>query len=63
LIAGAGLDKLDRDYRAGKALVNPLQLRESLNHLRDVLFEKLRKNEGRTRDDRKAKDRSHQVRR
>ena len=63
LIAGAGLDQLDRDYRAGKALVNPLQLRESLNHLRDVLFDKLRENKGRTRHDRKAKNRGHQGRR
>ena len=36
LITGKNLDKLDRDYRAGRALVNPVQLRESLNHLRDV---------------------------
>lgn len=45
LITGNGLDKLDRDYRAGRALVNPLQFRESLNHLRDILFEKLREND------------------
>jgi hypothetical protein len=37
LITGKDLDKLDQDYRSGKALVNPLQLRESLNHLRDVM--------------------------
>ena len=42
LITGKGLDKLDRDYRNGQALVNPLQFRESLNHLRDILFNKLR---------------------
>lgn len=42
LITGKDLDKLDRDYRSGHALVNPLQFRESLNHLRDILFEKLR---------------------
>ncbi len=47
LIRGNNLDKLDRAYRTGKALVNPLQLRESLNHLRDILFERLRENEGR----------------
>jgi hypothetical protein len=34
LITGKDLDKLDRDYRSGRALVNPVQLRESLNHLR-----------------------------
>ena len=62
LITGKGLDQLDRDYRAGKALVNPLQLRESLNHLRDVLFEKLRENEGRARyGNRKRGDRVDQA--
>jgi len=74
LITGAGLDRLDRDYRCGKALVNPLQFRESLNHLRDILFEKLRENDqptprlrratGRARDDdRKRGDRVDQGRR
>ena len=73
LITGKDLDKLDRDYRSGKALVNPLQLRESLNHLRDVMFEKLRENDpashkcyaatrGRTRHgDRKRANRDHQA--
>ncbi len=62
LITGKNLDKLDRDYRAGRALVNPLQLKESLNHLRDVMFEKLRENEGRTRHgDRKRNHRGHQA--
>ena len=31
LITGKDLARLDRDYRSGRALVNPLQLRESLN--------------------------------
>ena len=47
LITGKDLDRLDSDYRCGRALVNPVQLRESLNHLRDVMFRKLRENEGR----------------
>jgi hypothetical protein len=60
LITGEDLDRLDRDYRSGRALINPIQLRESLNHLRDVLFEKLR--EGRTRyGDRKRGDRAGQT--
>ena len=60
LITGKGLDRLDRDYRSGRALINPVQLRESLNHLRDVLFEKLR--EERTRyGDRKRGDRAGQT--
>ena len=75
LITGKSLDKLDRDYRSGRALVNPVQLRESLNHLRDVMFQKLREYdpalrkrhaavEGRTRNgDSKRAYRSHQGRR
>jgi hypothetical protein len=42
LIRGEGLIRLDREYRSGKALVNPLQFREALNYLRDILFNKLR---------------------
>jgi hypothetical protein len=62
LITGKGLDRLDRDYRCGRALVNPVQLRESLNHLRDVMFDKLRKHEGRTRDDHRQRgDRAGQA--
>jgi len=44
LFTGRGLDRLDKQYRDGQALVNPLQFRESLNHLRDILFNKLREN-------------------
>ena len=60
LFTGADLARLDKDYRNGQALVNPLQYRESLNHLRDILFEKLRENEGRYENDRKRKNRAHQ---
>ena len=61
LITGYDLEKLEMDYRRGTALVNPLQLRECLNHLRDMLFERLRENEGRMRNDRRAKNRAHQY--
>ena len=72
LITGKDIEKLDRDYRSGRALVNPVQLRESLNHLRDVLFDKLREKDppslklrrtgGRTRhDDRKRGYREGQA--
>jgi hypothetical protein len=62
LITGEDLDRLDRDYRCGRALVNPVQLREALNHLRDVMFKKLRDCERRTRyGDRKRGDRGHQA--
>lgn len=57
LIRGHGLDKLDKEYRNGQALVNPLQFRESLNHLRDILFDKLRENERRLKNDRKGENR------
>jgi hypothetical protein len=56
LISGKCLDKLDRDYRCGRALVDPVQLRESLNHLRDVMFDKLRQYEGRARYDHSKRD-------
>jgi hypothetical protein len=51
LFTGSDLDRLDSDYRTGRARVNPVQLRESLNHLRDKMFDKLRNHEGRTRND------------
>jgi hypothetical protein len=54
LITGKDLDRHDSDYRSGRALVNPVQLRESLNHLRDVMFEKLRNQEGRKTDGHRA---------
>jgi hypothetical protein len=61
LITGKDLDRLDSDYRAGRALVNPVQLRESLNNLRYVMFDKLRHQEGRKRhDDRSSGYRSGQ---
>ena len=76
LFTGRGLDRLDKQYRDGQALVNPLQFRESLNHLRDILFNKLREDGpatsrlGRdyaaargTRYDRERKDRCHQTKR
>jgi hypothetical protein len=66
LIEGEGIDQLDLKYRNGQAMVNPLQFRESLNHLRDILFNTLRDPAScehyaaarrRTRDDRERKDR------
>ncbi|MDY7038849.1 MAG: hypothetical protein SV375_22185 [Thermodesulfobacteriota bacterium] len=63
LIQGEELNRLDKEYRNGQALVNPLQFRESLNHLRDILFNKLREDNEGTRYDRKRKDRGYQKRR
>ncbi len=59
-ITGPDLDRLDAEYRSGAALVNPAALRDSLNLLRDILFD-LR--ERSTRDDRKRASRGHQARR
>jgi hypothetical protein len=57
-ISGDNLEHLAREYRSGQALVNPVQLRESLNLLRDMLFD-LR--ETRRRDDKKRRNRVHQT--
>lgn len=47
-LMGEGLYQQDKAYRSGEALVNPLQLREALNHVRDRLFKRLKnENEGR----------------
>ena len=59
LFTGADLHEHDRAYINGRAQVNPVQFREALNHLRDILFEKLRK--GRYENDRKRGDRVHQT--
>jgi hypothetical protein len=50
-ISGNNLDRLEQEYRSGKALVNPVHLRESLNMLRDMLFD-LRDMRRRTNNDR-----------
>ena len=42
VIEGEGVAELDERYRLGTALVNPVQLRETLNLLRDLVFERLR---------------------
>ena len=61
VLEGFELKQLDSEYRQGVALVNPVTLREAVNHLRDILFAK--KREGRTRYGRKTKDRAHQKKR
>ncbi len=58
LFTGPDLYKHDSAYVNGRALVNPVQFRTALNHLRDILFEKLRK--GRYENDRKRAHRAHQ---
>jgi hypothetical protein len=42
VIEGEGVVEDDRRYRTGQALVNPVQLKESVNLLRDLVFERLR---------------------
>jgi len=60
LIAGKNLTALHKNFANGQALVNPVQLRTSLNWLRDVLFEKIRKNQGRYENDFAGKNRGGQ---
>jgi hypothetical protein len=63
VIRGEDLEQLDRLYRNGKALVNPVQFRESITHLRDLLFDRLKTTtRGETRHDRKRENRGHQER-
>ncbi len=61
MFMGEGLSQLDQDYQAGSALVNPVHLRESLNHLRDLLFDM--RDRRRKRDDKSRANRHHQARR
>ncbi|MCP4719650.1 MAG: hypothetical protein GY860_09360 [Desulfobacteraceae bacterium] len=56
---GEDLAEQDRDYINGDALVNPVQFREALNHLRDILFKQLR-DKRETRYDRTNQNRYHQ---
>jgi len=71
MFTGQELTRHDKEYRNGHAMVNPLQFREALNHLRDILFKQLRDNpaspdgyaaaRGRTRYDRKRDHRAYQT--
>lgn len=45
-IIGLKLPELERDYRTGKARVNPMEFRESLNNLRDELFKAKKERDG-----------------
>ena len=70
LFTGPDLAGHDKAYRNGNALVNPVQFRESLNHLRDILFKNLKQNQNaclsathrqrEMRYDRKRKNRADQ---
>jgi len=62
-IEGEGLDRCEREYRTGRALVNPVSLRESLNLLRDILFELLEHREGSARYDGKRGHRAGKAKR
>ena len=37
-LMGNGISRFDYQYRTGKAMVNPLQLKETLSLLRDLIF-------------------------
>jgi hypothetical protein len=61
MFTGVDLYQLDHEYRSGSALVNPVHLRTSLNHLRDILFEmrdRRRRDENRRRANQPNKRRS-----
>ena len=60
LFTGPDLHSHDKAYINGHALVNPVQFREALNHLRDIMFERIRGRERRTRDDRERENRRTQ---
>lgn len=60
-ISGNNLDRLEREYKTGTALVNPVHLRESLNMLRDMLFDLRDMRRG--KDDQSRRNRRHQERR
>ena len=59
-LTGKNLRQLDSDYHSGLALVDPVILRDSLNHLRDILFE-MKDRRGK-RNDRPARNQYHQAR-
>ena len=73
-IEGEDISRLNLDYHKGQALVNPILLKETLNHLKDVMFMRLREDdpaslksyavvkERRLRDDRKRENRGDQER-
>jgi len=61
VITGKGIHQLDRDYQSGRALVNPVHLRSSLNHLRDLLFDM--RDRRRKKDDKPRRNRQNQARR
>ncbi|MCP3663408.1 MAG: hypothetical protein GY696_13090 [Gammaproteobacteria bacterium] len=57
LITGNELNRHNEAYMTGNALVDPMQLKNALNHLRDVLFNTLRnQNAESQRYDRKQKN-------
>ena len=45
-ITGIKLSELERDYRTGKARVNPIEFREALNKIRDELFKAKNERDG-----------------
>ena len=55
-LRGEDLDQADLAYRVGAARVNPLQLREVLNWLRDLIFETLRLGSGQSLETRERKE-------
>lgn len=60
VLSGAGLTDADAEYRTGRALVNPLELKLHLNKLRDQMFDKRSRE---ARDDSGSRNYARQDRR
>ncbi|MCD4817396.1 MAG: hypothetical protein K8S23_01745 [Candidatus Cloacimonetes bacterium] len=60
MFEGDDLVRHDKAYINGHALVNPVQFRQALNHLRDIMFKRLR--QGRFENDRPIKNRAYKNR-
>jgi hypothetical protein len=63
VIEGEGVSEHDERYRLGHALVNPVALRETLNLLRDLIFERLRQEKTQHGAHPRHRDRTAQVQR
>ena len=60
LFTGPDLHSHDKAYINGHALVNPVQFREALNQLRDIMFERIRNRKRRYSNDRERENRGAQ---
>lgn len=45
----ADLNRLNKSFQRGVAKVNPISMKESILHLKDIMYDKLRSNKGEKR--------------